>query len=221
MEKRHIGHRLIKKKVLAILKEKDVNLDHLSAYPARQIVNPLIQQLNSTDEWIKWRAVTATGIVVSSLAENHLESARNIIRRLMWHLNSESGTMGWGSAEALGEIMARHEKLACEYASILLSYIDQGDNFIENENLQKGVLWALGRLGQIRPRLLKNGAPLLLPFMLSKDAQIRGLAAWAARSINSETTRNALNRLSKDESTFTLYLDGHLTTRKIRELAAG
>jgi len=221
MEKGNTGLRSIKRTVLEILKEKDADLDRLCTYPARRIVNPLIQQLNSTDEWIKWRAVTATGIVVSNLAEYHLESARNIMRRLMWHLNSESGSMGWGSAEALGEIMARHEKLASEYASILLTYIDHGDNFIENENLQKGVLWALGRLGQIRPHLLEDGAPLLVPFMLSKDTQIRGLAAWAARAINSDTTLDALIRLSKDENSFTLYLDGHLTTRKIRELAAG
>jgi len=40
------------------------------------------------------------------------------MRRLMWNLNDESGGIGWGNPEAMGEILACHEALANEYAPI-------------------------------------------------------------------------------------------------------
>jgi len=223
MKETKIGVRKLKKTVLVLLKEKEFHhsLNILCTFPARQVVNPLVQLLNSTEEHIKWRAVTALGVVVSKLAEKDMGSAREVVRRFMWNLNSESGGIGWGSAEAMGEIMACHAQLANEYASILLSYIDTGENFIENENLQKGVLWALGRLAQIRPHLLEEGAPLLLPFLHSEDIQLRGLAAWVAQAINSDATRDALKRLSEDNTSLPIYLHGHLTVYQVRELAGG
>ena len=58
------------------------------------------------------------GALVFSLAEQDMESARVVMRRLMWNLNDESGGIGWGSPEAMGEIMARHSGLAEEYSKI-------------------------------------------------------------------------------------------------------
>jgi len=52
------------------------------------------------------------GRVVSSLAEKDMESARVVMRRLMWNLNEESGGIGWGCPEAMGETMARSAPLA-------------------------------------------------------------------------------------------------------------
>jgi len=222
MNEKRIGGQKLKKTVLALLKEKDAHdgLKRLCMFPARQVVNPLIQLLNSPEEPIKWRSVTALGAVVSHLAEKNMESAREVMRRLMWQLNSESGGIGWGSAEAMGEIMACHEKLANEYVSILLSYIDRGENFIENENLQKGILWALGRLGHVRPLLLEEGASLLLPFLRSKNIHLRGLAAWTARAIGSDVTRDLLTQLSEDTTSLTLYINGHLRVCQVRVLAS-
>ena len=96
------------------------------------------------------------GVYVSGLAENDLEAARNWMRRFMWQLNEESGGIGWGVAEVMGEVMARHEGLAREFARILLSYLDENGNYLEFEPLQKGVLWGIGRLAQVRPEVLKS-----------------------------------------------------------------
>ena len=64
--------------------------------PARQVVNPLFSFLYNTDELLKWKAVTALGAVVSNLASHDMESARIVMRRLIWNLNDESGGIGWG-----------------------------------------------------------------------------------------------------------------------------
>jgi len=47
-------------------------------------------------------------MVISNLTEKEMESARVIMRRLMWSLNDESGDIGWGAPEAMAEIIACH-----------------------------------------------------------------------------------------------------------------
>jgi len=86
----------------------------ISQLPARQVVNPLFAFFCDPDALRRWRAVTAMGRVVSSLAENDMESARVVMRRFMWNLNEESGGIGWGCPEAMGETMARSAPLARE-----------------------------------------------------------------------------------------------------------
>ena len=53
-------------------------------------------------------------------------------RRLIWSLNDESGGIGWGAPEAMGEILARSEKLSCEFYCILLAYIREDGTPLEN-----------------------------------------------------------------------------------------
>ncbi|RZB31250.1 MAG: hypothetical protein SRB2_04775 [Desulfobacteraceae bacterium Eth-SRB2] len=107
--------RKLKKKILELLGRDDLekSLDEICQYPARKAVNPLFSFFYSTNELIKWRAITAMGAVVSRLAEQDMESARVVMRRLIWNLNDESGGIGWGSPEAMGEIMSCHFRLDC------------------------------------------------------------------------------------------------------------
>ena len=87
-----MSNRKLKKKILELLKDErfEKNLEKICQLPARQVVNPLFSLFYSTDERLKWRAITAMGAVVSHLAERDLESARIVMRRLMWNLNDES-----------------------------------------------------------------------------------------------------------------------------------
>jgi hypothetical protein len=159
------------------------------------------------------------GAVVARLAQQDIESSRVVMRRLMWNLNDESGGIGWGAPEAMGEIMARHEKLAEEYASILVSYINQSGNFIEHEILQRGVLWGLGRLAYARPELVANAAAFLLPFMRSNDAIHRGLAAWVSGALSSEITTPLLQDLVADEARITIFINMNLVESTVGKLA--
>ena len=88
------------------------------------------------------------GQVVSNLADTDMESARVVMRRLIWNLNDESGGIGWGSPEAMGDIMACHQRLAEEYHRLLISYVRPEGNFLEHPQLQKGLLWGLARLAR-------------------------------------------------------------------------
>jgi hypothetical protein len=182
MEKldRELKGRDFKRQVIDLLKADDFAgvLETFCSYPARRVINPLFSCLCSTEPEIKWRAITALGAVVANLAQDDMESARVVMRRMIWNLNDESGGIGWGVPETMGEVMARHEGLAREYVNILVSYIREDGNFLEHEPLQQGVLWGLGRLAQTSPELLQDAVPHLHPFLSSEDATLRGLAAW-------------------------------------------
>ncbi|MGB6009653.1 MAG: DVU0298 family protein [Desulfobacterales bacterium] len=216
-----MGGRKLKKKILELLNDNqlETSLEKICRLPPRQAVNPLFSFLYHSDELIKWRAVTAMGAVVARLAQQDIESARVVMRRLMWNLNDESGGIGWGAPEAMGEIMARHEKLAEEYACILVSYINQSGNFIEHEILQRGVLWGLGRLAYARPELVVNAAAFLLPFMRSNDAIHRGLAAWVSGALSSEITMPLLQDLVADEARIKILINMNMVESTVGKLA--
>jgi hypothetical protein len=215
-----MGGRQLKKEVFELLSVKDFEkgIFKISGFSARKVVNPLFSFFYNSDELIKWRAVTAMGVVVSNLADHDMESARVVMRRFIWNLNDESGGIGWGSPEAMGEIMARHEGLSKEYHKILLSYIMPDGNYIEHEILQRGVLWGVGRLAHARPNLVKDFAHLLCPYMESPDPALRGLAAWTAGLFDCETTSRLLKHLENDQATLTFYLDGKLEELTVAQL---
>ena len=216
-----MGSRKLKQKILALLKDEEFEkgLEKIYQLPPRQAVNPLFSFFYNTNELIRWRAITAMGAVVSRLAEKDIESARVVMRRLMWNLNDESGGIGWGSPEAMGEIMARHSRLAEEYSFLLVSYIDENGNFIEHEILQRGVLWGLGRLAHARPMLVEHVTPFLLPFMQSEDAIHRGLAAWTAGALDNRLTKHLLQHLANDNARIKIYIDMHFVERSVGQLA--
>jgi hypothetical protein len=200
------------------------NLEHSLAairqIPGRQAVNPLFSLLFAKEETIRWRAITAMGEVVTYLAEESMESARVIMRRLMWNLNDESGGIGWGSPEAMGEITARHAGLAGEFSNILISYINPEGNFLEHEVLQRGSLWGMGRLAHARPPLTVEAAPYLAAFFEAPDPYLRGLSVWAAGPIRNDAVQQRLQERLSDDGPLRIYLQRKLIPTTVGELAS-
>jgi hypothetical protein len=188
-------------------------------FPPRRVVSPLLSFLYATDELVKWRAVAAIGIVVSCMADDDMESGRCIMRRLIWNLNDESGGVGWGSPEAMGEIMAMHEGLADEFYRILLSYIQADGNPLENDLLERGVLWGLGRLAQVRPHLLREAAASFFPYLTSADPVHRGLAAWTLGFLKVHPPEAQLKPLLEDHAEIGVYENGEVRAYRISDLA--
>jgi len=211
----------LKKRVLKLLKSSDFehSIEEIRSLPARQVINPLFSFLYNNDELVRWRAVTAFGVVTAHLADQDMESGRVIMRRLMWNLNDESGGIGWGSPEAMGETLARHEGLANEFASILLSYAREDGNYLEHEALQRGLLWGIGRLCRVRPGLVRDAVPYLILFLQSGDAAVRGLAARVMGLVGSKEARPKLESLTGDEAEIQLYSGNKLLRRKVGDLA--
>ena len=213
--------RILKQGVLELLRSEklDFALEALCKIPPRQVINALFCFLYSTEEQIKWRAVTAMGAAVARLADVEMEPARIIMRRLMWNLNDESGGIGWGSPEAMGEILACHEALANEYAPILISYARKDGNYLELEMLQRGLLWGVARLSQVRPYLVLDEISHFLPYLQSSDPVVRGLAAWLMGLLEASDARTTLEALTDDDAELSVYQNRKLINRCVKELA--
>lgn len=213
--------REIKKKIFDFLRQDDntAGIKNICALPEKQAVNPLFSFFLNADPLIKWRAVTAMGAVVSQLADKKLEDARVIIRRLMWTLNDESGGIGWGSPEAMGEILARHDTLAREYHTILISYIDPKGNYLEHDLLQRGVLWGIGRFAHARPEDVEKALPNLTPLLDSDDPYIRGLSGWTCGIYYQNGDDQKFDHLSNDKTIIDFYNHGVLNQVAVSNLA--
>jgi hypothetical protein len=218
-----MGRRTLKRKALKdLLASGDIDraVTELRQLPGRRFVNPLLSALCG-EEKIRWHAVTTMGFVVEDLAERDLESARVVMRTLMWNLTEECGGIAWGVPEAMAEIMARHEILAREYVQILVSYMREDGNFLEYEPLQRGLLWGIGRLAQVERDLLiaHHADRYLLPYLESGDAAVRGLAARALGLLGARQAAPKLEALLEDPDEIDLYLDRELVTSRVGDLA--
>ena len=214
--------RQVKRIVFELLQLSDIKncVEQISRYPFRQVVNPLFSFLYSLDEPIKWRAVSVMGAVIAGAAEENMAAARIVMLRFIWNLNDESGGIGWGSPESMGEAMALNLSLADQYASILLSYINPEGNYLEHEDLQPGVLWGVGRLAHARPGHAKDALPFLKPYLASDKTVLRGMAAWVAGALPGGRTISCLKSLKNDTAHFKLYQEGTLKEVRICDLVA-
>ncbi len=220
--------RALNKHVAAVLRELPFSeaMTRLEAdEPPKRLLKPLFSCLCSGEEQVKWFAVSAVGRAVTAMAVKEFEDARVVMRRFMWMLNDESGGIGWGAPEAMGEVMACEPRLAVEYGHILVAFMREDGFFLELESLQRGLMWGLGRMAAAssdnRRLLLKHEADnYLLPYLRSADAVVRGLAARAAGLFGRPAARDDLRALCNDRTEFTLYDNGQFRPTSVSLLAA-
>ncbi len=215
----------VKKKVFKLLESSDGEgrLKELLDLPLQKVVGPLFSSLCNADPLVKWRGVTAFGLVVPRMADASMEQARIVMRRFMWSLNDESGGIGWGAPEAMGEIMANHEKLAKEYHSILCFYIhegeSEGDTFLEHALLRRGAVWGIARLAEVRPDMAAMATKDLVKTLHDEDASLRGLACLALGRIRAREARPDMEKLIQDPSRMELFKDGEIIKTAVSDLA--
>lgn len=171
------------------------------------------------------RAAAALGATVARLARTEPETARNVIRRFMWHMNEDSGNIGWGIPDAFAECLAASETLAETYHRILISYImDLGhaDNYCDNDTLRRSCYWAVGRLAEARPEMCAGARPWLRKGLDDVDSICRGMAAWALSKLPQDMMdAPALRRLAESGNAdmCEIYEAGSLHSARVDELA--
>ncbi len=214
-----------KQDILALLKKgRDVDkiLNELHKFPDHIIIHALFSGICKSDETIKWNSVSTMGRMVAKIADHDMEAGRIIMRRLMWSLNDESGGIGWGAAEAMAEIMVCHEGLASEFGQMQVAYMREDGNYQELEAMQRGVIWGVGRLAGVRPELMIKwkAGHYLLPYLESRDATVRGLAAWALGILKYSKAMGLIGTLIDDDSTIQLYINNTMTSPTVSKLAS-
>ena len=206
--------RALRKTIRELLTAGD--LSSVLKLPEQKTVSHIIAHFYDPNDHIRYNAFAALGMVTASLADKNMESARVVFRRLMWTLNDESGGIGWGAPEAMGEILARHAKIADEFTNIFISYMNPDGNYLEHDILQRGLLWGVSTFSSARPEKAAIAAPFLIAYLNSTDPLIRGLAAVIYSNIEKYVADDGLKckikvllkTLKNDTSVINIYKDG-------------
>jgi len=216
-------HESLRQRIKELLKgtDFDKSLDEIRRIPPKKVISPLLSFFYSGNLLVRWRAISCFGQVLSNLADSDMEAARIIMRRLMWSLNDESGGIGWGAPEAMGEAMACNQTLAEEYSLILLSYIREDGNFLEYTPLRIGALWGLARLCHARPDLGRRLAirKYVTTYLKSDNPTERALAAWVLSAVGTRKECQDLKTLLGDRTHVTIFKDGDLKTFTVENFA--
>lgn len=183
---------------LEMLRERD--LDGLTAWSesVRSPFRVLLSHAYNPDELIRWRTVEAVGRVAARLGRDDLEPVRELIRRLLWLMNDESGGLCRIAPELIAETLARVPELIREYAGIL-------PMFLIEEPFERGTHWALWRLSCVRPRLFAGDAVKLKESLNDPDPAIRAYSALALGVIAEPITDEDSVRLREDAGELNLY----------------
>ena len=191
----------------------------IAAYPARRVINYLISFFCHREALMRWRAIETAGYVVAGHAESDPESARVIMRRFMWMLNDESGGIGWGVPEAMGETLRLSDLLFTEYHRIFLSYVQPECNYLEHPVLQRGLLWGIGRMSRSRPEPVRLVLPDIKPFLASEDPYHRAYALLIFGYAAGPDTQGQTGMLRFDKSVVAIYDGGDFIETTVGEIS--
>ncbi|MGM0643709.1 MAG: DVU0298 family protein [Thermodesulfobacteriota bacterium] len=185
-------------------------------YSLEQLTGPIFAQFYHPNELVKFRSIVLLGMVAGRTAPVSMEKVRILMRKLMWYLNDESGGIGWGAPEAMGEVMMKCERIGLEFGSILVSYLDTDGNYIEHDALQRGVLWGIGTLVEtVVPHDPERLLQLVTPFLGSTDAVKRGFAARAVLNMGIEPDSISLERMESDGTVIDIFNGWHFRRTSI------
>ncbi len=190
----------------------------IAAYPARRVINCLIAFFCHREALMRWRAIETAGYVVAGHAESDPESARVIMRRFMWMLNDESGGIGWGVPETMGETLRLSDQLFAEYHRIFLSYVQPECNYLEHPVLQRGLLWGIGRMARSRPEV-RAVLSDIAPFLASEDPYHRAYALLVFGYAGGPDAKGQTGRLRGDEAVVEIYGDGGFMETTVGEIS--
>ncbi len=208
------GSRARKARVRGLIKEG--RLEDLAVWAAqdRHVLRPLVGLLFDPDELTCWRSVHVLGLTAPRVFADSPDRIRLIIRQQFWHMNDESGNIGWYAPQVIGEMVANVPTLVNEYAHRLPAF------FVE-EPFEKGAYWAVARISEHRPEVYRAISSKLVAATADSDPAIRYHSLLALSRIDPSAARDAALPMVDDDGEVRWYdrTCKELVTSRISEFA--
>lgn len=211
--RKRIGRRSSRKKeVEALVKGYRVDSLLSMAREDKRIIRNLQRLLYSADSLIRFRAAEAIGKVSAVIAREDPGTISKLLQGLLTSV-IDTASSSWGAVDAVGEIISnRPEQFA--------GYIPHLYQLIAEKELRVEVLRALGKIGGVRPDLIRKVIFRFIPFLKDDSPEIRGYTAMLLGNLKAHEAKEELTRLQDDFTDIEIYLDGVLQTFSISQLAS-
>ncbi len=185
--------RLGKERVRRMLETGDLRgiVGRVSEVGAPRVLREVTRALFDRDEVVRWRAAVATGRLAAAIATSDLEAVRELLRRVMWWMNDESGALLWNGPQVMAEVLVQVPALRTEFGALLPRYLGESP-------FERGAAWALWRLGSVDPDVVGDAEDRLRALLADPDPALRGTAALALRPLAGEGAAAALEGLRDD-----------------------
>ncbi|MCX5893992.1 MAG: hypothetical protein NTW80_13700 [Deltaproteobacteria bacterium] len=200
--------RVLREEIAGLLLAADFAALTELAEADQRVGEMLLQFLYDPEDLLHWRALEGLGYVAGAQPGQ----VQKLITRLLWLLNEDSGSFGWGAAAALGEIGRGNLSLVQEIIPMFCG-------FLEEEFSRAPMLWGVGRLAEVAPERLHEVLPMLVQFLTSAAAEERALAAaWALGKAGYGEAAGDLQTLLSDERPATIYDRGELRRTTVAQV---
>lgn len=202
------NRRALREEIVRLLREGNFSGLVDLAGQESAVAGQLMMFLFDPRDLLLWRATEGLGHVGAA----HPAQVQKLISRLLYLLNEDSGSSGWGAAAALGEI-GRHK------VSLVAEIIPMFYGFLEERYSRAPMLWGVGRLAEVHPELLKEIFPLVPTFLGDADPLVRALSAWCLGKARHQEAAAALEQLVADANSVEIYEQGDLRQTTVGQVA--
>jgi hypothetical protein len=202
------SRRQLREKIVTLLQAGDFSALTKLAGQESGVAVILMQFLYDPGTLLYWRALEGLGLVAGAQPEQ----VRKLINRLLYLLNEDSGSNGWGAAAALGEIGRNRVALVQEIIPMFVG-------FLEEPFSQEPMLWGVGRMAEAYPELLDEVVPMIVTFLTNSRPQLRALAAWGLGKARYRPAAGAIQALTGDKNPVELYDRGRLCHTTVEQVA--
>ena len=192
------GRRQRKQVVKDLLKRRDLAVLVKLIDDDRSAIGALFSFLYEKDQQLLWRAIEGVGYVAAHFFSTEPETVRDWIRRQIWAMNEESGSMAWHAPETISEIVIRVPPLIKEYARIMASNIDE-------PVFRRSVFLASARIAAHKAAYFEDLAEQFAEALTEDDPTIRGSAALLLGALGKQSRFKEHPELLRDGETIPLY----------------
>lgn len=206
------GVSLSKKEVEALVKEYNLMPLLKTAEQDKKIIRHLQRLIYSADKLLRCQATDALGKVSSVIAKYDPGAISKLLQRLFTSV-SDTAASSWGCLDAIGEIISNRPEQFGGYTPQLYQYASDRDLLAE-------VLRALGKIGGVRPDIIRKKAFYFVPLLDDLDPEIRGYTTILLGNLGASETKDELTQLLSDSAEIEIYEDGTLEKRTIGQLAS-
>ncbi len=149
--------------------------------------------LYHADPLLRWKAVLLLGQATKEVIKTRPEMIADLVKRLIY-ASADSAASAWGALETVGEIIRYHPERFGLFVKNLFA-------FLKYPEFRPAALWALARIGEKEPSLIRREpALLLLRFLEDENPQSRAMAVFACGAIGLKEAIPKLKELLNDKT---------------------